>query len=526
MSSTGGQSRSCPEATRRRRRGAPSLAFRGALLLALVPGIALMNGCGLVEWITNGFEVGPDYVEPDVSTAPQWIDYQDSRVKAEPADLSSWWKMLGDPALDSLVEKVLAQNLTLRAAAERIANSRAQKNVAFGNLFPQEQYAFGDLSYNHASEETANPPLDDSFTSWDLGGAIAWELDFWGKYRRALQAAEAELDASVANYDDIVVLLLSEVAANYVLCRTYQERLSFVRANVEIQRKSFEIVQDKFKAGAATERDTHMARQILEESQARIPELEAGLRQAQNALCLLQGIPPRDLSDVLGNEGKIPQVQPQVALGIPADLVRRRPDVRRAERIVAAQSALIGVAKSDFYPHLSVLGSIGFQAEHLSHLFTSDAITGSIGPSFRWDVLHYGRILNTVRAQEASFREAALAYQEAVLRAGKEAEDSVEAFLKAQEKAASLAESAKAATRVVEITLDQYQQGAVDYMWVCYFMDKETDQEDRLAAARGEIALNMIAVYRSLGGGWETRLAGAKDAGAAPGGASAPKQDG
>jgi NodT family efflux transporter outer membrane factor (OMF) lipoprotein len=482
--------------------------LRGALLpLALVLPL-LSSGCGLANWIGNGFKVGPNYVEPEVSVAGGWIDYEDPRVKSEEADLARWWEVFQDPMLDELVERAYAQNLTLKAAAERIAGSRARRNVAFGNLFPQEQEAVGGYSYSSLSERTANPPLDGSFGSWDLGFVVGWELDFWGRYRRAIEAAEAEVDASVATFDDVLVLLLSEVATNYILYRTFQERLVFVRENVRLQEESYAIAQAQFDVGWTKEKDLQSSRLVLEQTRARIPPLEAGLRQAQNAICFLLAHPPEDLSEVLGTERGIPTVSPAVAVGIPADLVRRRPDVRRAERLVAAQSAIIGVAESDFYPRFSILGNIGFSAESVGDLFTSKALTGSIGPQFQWNILHYGRILNSVRAEEASFRELSLAYQEAVLRAGKEAEDAVVAFLKAHEQLRYLQASVDAAQRIVEITDDQLKFGDIDYTALFLFQSELTEQQDRLAFNRGEIALNLIALYRSLGGGWERRLEG------------------
>jgi len=483
--------------------------------MALLPLAALVcllaSGCGLVNWVKNGFKVGPNYVEPEVAAAAQWIDFKDPRVKSEEVDLSRWWGVFKDPVLDSLMKRMSEQNLTLRATAERIAGSQARRKVAVGFLLPQSQEAFGSFSYNSLSSKTANRSFDDSFTNWNAGFSAAWELDFWGRFRRGIESADAELEAAIAGYDDALVILYAEVATNYVLYRVFQERLALTRANVEVQRRSYELARDKNTAGAVTERDVQEARQILEQTRARIPELEIGLRQTNNALCLLLGLPPQDLSEILGAEGKIPVVAPEISVGIPADLIRRRPDVRRAERLAAAQSALIGIAESDLYPRFSILGTIGFQAENFANLFNSDALTGSIGPSIQWNILHYGRLLNNIRAQEAGFRDLALVYQEAVLRAGKEAEDAIVAFLKAHEKAAFLAESARAAERTVEITNEQYEQGEVDFTPLFIFLAAEADQEDQLAAARGEIALNLIALYRSLGGGWRVRSAGSAE---------------
>jgi outer membrane protein TolC len=237
----------------------------------------------------------------------------------------------------------------------------------------------------------------------------------------------------------------------------------------------------------------------LRQTEALIPELDIGRRQAANRLCVLLGMPPRDLEDSLGAGSGVPVTPPDVVVGVPADLLRRRPDVRRAERLVAAQSARIGVAVSDLYPHLSILGTIGIEAEQFGDLFKSGSMIGEISPGFRWDILNYGRLINNVGAQDARFQE--LAYQNQVLSAGQEAEDGVVAFLRSQEQAQFLGDSVDAAARTVEITNEQYNVGAVDFTPVFVFQQNLTEQQDAFAVAQGNIAQSLIAVYRALGGG-------------------------
>jgi NodT family efflux transporter outer membrane factor (OMF) lipoprotein len=337
--------------------------------------------------------------------------------------------------------------------------------------------------------------------------SASWELDFWGRFRRAIEAADAELDASVEDYDDVLVVLLSDVATNYVQYRTFEQRLAYARNNVEIQRKSYGIASDKLEHGATTERDKQQAKQALEETEALIPALEIGKRQAANRLCVLLGMPPTNLDASLGAGSGVPLTPPDVIVGVPADLVRRRPDVRRAERQVAAQSARIGIAASDLYPHVTVLGTIGVEAENFNDLFKTPGSTiGSISPGVRWDILNYGRLVNGIRVQDARFQELAYAYQDRVLNAGREVEDAMVAFLRSQEQAQHLAVSVKAAERTVQITEEQYTQGAVDFTAVYLFQITLTEQQDELAVAQGDIALSLIAVYRALGGGWEIRL--------------------
>jgi NodT family efflux transporter outer membrane factor (OMF) lipoprotein len=423
--------------------------------------------------------------------------------------LCRWWTVFNDPILDTLIRTAYQQNLTLREAGARILEARALLGIARGDLFPQEQFAFGEYSRIKLSRNVANPPQSVWFSEWTFGVSGTWELDFWGRYRRAIEAADAELDASVENYDDVLVVLLSDVAAAYVEYRTFQQRLVYARTNSDIQRKSFQLATDKFQDGATTERDTHQARQILEQTEALIPALEIGKRQAANRLSILLGMPPTDMEAILGEGSGIPVTPPDVVVGVPADLIRRRPDVRRAERLVAAQSARIGVAVSDLFPHLSVLGTIGVEAERFGDLFKSGSMIGEVSPGFRWDILNYGRLVNNVRVQDARFQQLAYAYQNQVLDAGREVEDAIIVFLKSQEQVQHLDASVNAASRTVEITNEQYNQGAIDFTPVFLFQETLTEQQDQLAVAQGNIALGLIDVYRSLGGGWQIRLGGA-----------------
>jgi NodT family efflux transporter outer membrane factor (OMF) lipoprotein len=428
-------------------------------------------------------------------------------VRSQEQDLAHWWSVFNDPTLDALIQNAYQQNLTLRVAGARILEARALLGIARGEIFPQTQNVFADYARVKVSEKIANPPPAVWFSNWRLGATATWEIDFWGRFRRAIEAADAELDASVEDYDDVLVLLLSDVATNYVQYRTFQQRLTYARMNVEIQQRAAQLATDKFEDGATTERDMHQARQVLAETEALIPVLEIGKRQAANRLCVLLGIPPQSLDAMLG-EGGVPRVPTDVVVGVPADLLRRRPDVRRAERQVAAQSARIGIAVSDLYPHVSLFGEIGVEAEDFDDLFdTPDSMFATISPGIRWDVLNYGRLVNNVRVQDARFQQLAYAYQDQVLNAGREVEDAIVAFLRSQEQAQHLNDSVVAAARTVEITNEQYNQGAIDFTPVFIFQETLTEQQDELAVSQGDIALSLIDVYRALGGGWQIRLA-------------------
>ena len=317
----------------------------------------------------------------------------------------------------------------------------------------------------------------------------------------------ATLDASVENYDDVLVTLLGDVATNYVVYRTTEQRIDYARENVALQRKTLQIAEGELKVGIVGELDVDQARSTLEQTEAGIPELEIMLRQAANQLCILLGIPPEDLTARLGS-GSIPTAPPEVAVGIPADLLRRRPDVRRAERQAAAQSAQIGIAEAEFYPHISINGTIGFSAAHFNELFQERALTGNVGPAFTWNILNYGRVLNNVRLQDARFEELVATYQNTVLSANQDVENGLVTFLRAQQRTKLQAASVADAKKAVDIALAQYASGVIDLTRLTLLQQTLVVLQDTLAQAQGEIATGLIQVYRALGGGWQIRLTG------------------
>lgn len=474
--------------------------------LAVFAALAVAGGCQLGEWMRNGFKVGPEYGRPAPTVASSWIDGAGDRIETSPAQLSAWWTSLNDPALDSLIRRTYEQNLSLRVAASRVLEARYRRRIAVGELFPQSQEADVVYTRNKLSSNQVAPPPAIWFSDWTAGLHASWELDFWGRFRRAVEAADAELDASVENYDDVLVLLLAETATAYVDLRTAQARLRYAQDNVASQEQALDLANQKLQFGTATERDVRQAETVLEATRALIPRFETAARTASNRLCVLVGLAPLDLAAELG-PAAIPVAPPQVAIGIPADLVRRRPDVRRAEREVAAQSARIGIAQSDLYPHITLNGTFGVAAEHFSDLFDgSRSSVAGIGPALRWDVLNYGRLINNVRVQDARFQELAYRYQEQVLTAGREVEDAIERFRNSHDSAKSLQASADAAARTVEITLSQYREGAVEFTAVFLAASELAQRQDEAAEAKGAIAQSLIELYRALGGGWEIRL--------------------
>ncbi len=479
------------------------------LALGVVAAAASCGCTGPREYVRNGFKVGPNYAPPAVPVAANWIDASDKRVRSETEDISRWWTVFNDPMLDNLIQEADAQNLTLREAGFRILQARAQLAITVGQILPQSQYAAGGFARNAASSETANnifsvgiPGFHRFFSQWDFGFNLAWELDFWGRFRRAIESGEANLDASVSDYNDVLVTLLGDVASNYVQLRTLEQQIDYANQNVRLQRDTLTIVEARFRAGTTSELDVHQSRSTLAQTEAGIPDLEISLRQAANRLCILLGIPPEELEARLG-KGPIPTAPPEIAVGIPADLLRRRPDVRRAERRAAAQSAQIGVAEADFYPAIAIVGTIGYSAEQFPDLFRSAAFTGGVGPAFQWKILNYGRLLNNVRLQNARFNELLTAYQQAVLTGSEEVENGLVTFLRAQVRTRYQAESVEQAQKAVALGLVQYTGGTVDLTRITQLEQNLVLQQNTLAQAQGQIALGLIQVYRALGGGWE-----------------------
>ena len=461
------------------------------------------------DYICNGFKVGSNCCVRQGDTAPQWIDAADVRVRPESENPDGWWSLFNDSILDSLIANASSQNLTLREAGFRVLEARAQLGIAKGEFFPQEQGAFGGYQ-REAYSRVANssPGFGEQFyDQYALGFNLAWELDFWGRFRRAITAAEDTLGASCSNYDDVLVTLLGDVASNYVQFRTLQQRIDYVEANLEIQSKILEIAERRVKAGSKGALDLHQASSNLAQTQAQIPQLKMSLRQAGNRLCVLLGMPPADLEQVLGI-GLIPTAPETVAMGIPAQLLDRRPDVRRAEFQASAQAQRIGIAEADFYPMIAINGTIGSLSQDISQLFTSAALTGSVGPVFQWKLLNYGRIRNNVKQQKARFQALVAAYQQTVLQANAEVEDGIAMFLRAHERAALLESSIAHSQEAVELVGKEYQEGAADFNRVAVIELTLVQQQDLLAQTRGEIAQGLIRIYRALGGGWPANLAG------------------
>jgi len=450
--------------------------------------------------------VGPDYHTPTAPTAPQWLDAHSERVETTGQAPQRWWTVFGDAALDTLVATAYKQNLPLQAAGLRVISAQARRGIAIGGLFPQTQEASGSYTRTRSSlNEGFRVEPSRDFNSYRAGFDAAWELDFWGRFRRAIEAADADLLASVADYDDVLVSLVAEVAATYVNIRVLEERLALAHENARIQRDSLDIASVRYAAGGTSELDVQQATTLLEDTEADIPEIQIQLRQALDSLSVLLGIPPADLTDILSNSSGIPAPPPTVAVGVPADLLERRPDVQRAERQLAAQSARIGIAVSDLLPHIQLVGSVGLSAEQAALFFEGRSFEGIGGPQFNWPILNYGRIINGVRVQDATFQELVTNYANTVLVAQQEVEDAVVGYVRGADEVMHLERSVAAANRAVELSLVQYREGAADYTRVLNSEQSKIAADRRLTANRGAVTTSAIALYKALGGGWEVR---------------------
>jgi NodT family efflux transporter outer membrane factor (OMF) lipoprotein len=309
--------------------------------------------------------------------------------------LGQWWATLNDPTLTSLVERALQGNLDLRQASARVREARARRGISAAERFPTIE-ASGAVTPFRTSEDLTVPGAEREHTLYTAGFDASWELDVFGRVRRSVEAAEADLQASVEGRRDVLVTLLAEVALNYVEVRSWKTRLAVAEANREAQAKTLALVQSNYEAGEVSRLDLEQARSNLDTTQSQIPTLATQLAQAKHRLAVLMEQPPGTLNAELAARQPVPVPPPEVAVGVPADLLRRRPDVRRAERELAAQTARIGVATADLYPRFTLLGSIGLEALSFSNLFSGTSAIYQLGPNTRWNVFDAGRIRQAI----------------------------------------------------------------------------------------------------------------------------------
>lgn len=477
----------------------PVVRLTGSFLLLL--GLVFLTGCA---------SLGPDYETPEAPVAEEWTDVDTSKLSNQPADHPEWWTVFNDPVLNQLIETAQSQNLSLRAAGMRVLQAQAQLGIATGSKYPQVQQLSGSANEVKISENGADnfPLLDDNFGLYNLGFGLSWEADFWGRFSRMIESSSAQLQAEVASYDAVMVALTAEVAQSYVILRTLESRIALAGKNVLVQERALQIADVKFRNGKVTELDVQQARTILNKTKATIPALQTSLGEVRNTLGVLLGMLPQDLDRLLTDTAPVPTPPALVAVGMPQDLIRRRPDIRQAEWVMAAQSAQIGVAITELYPHFTLGGSIGLATttiggKGISDLFDSGSVNGMLFGGFTWNVFNYGRLQNNIRFQDARFQELLIDYQKLVLTAQAEVDSAIVAYLRTHTQAVYLGESVQAAERSVELSMIQYREGSTDFNQVLTTLTQQAEQQDALTATNGKIATNLVTMYKTLGGGWQ-----------------------
>ena len=458
-------------------------------------------------------KVGPDFTPPTAPLAPKWLESGNPSVQTNHQDYQQWWMVFNDPTLNRLIDLAYQQNLTLLAAGTRVLEARAELGIAIGEFYPQTQQIGANVGYNQASrvDPTSNP-LNNLGNYWraSLSTQIGWELDFWGKFRRGVASADATYLASIATYDDVLVTLLSDVATTYTGIRTLQQQINIARENVVKQQEALQIARYRFHGGTATGLDVFQAENVLAQTESTIPQLTAQLQEGEDALRVLLGMTPVSLDTLLAGPPNIPVPPNDVAVGIPANLIRRRPDIRSAELAAAAQSEQIGIAKADLFPAFTLTGLFGTVAgttgsNRLNDVFTGNAIQFALGPSFSWPILNYGQITNNVRVQDAHLQTLLIAYQNTVLKAQQEVENGLAGFLQGREQVDLLRRSVAAANSALRVAIDQYTLGTRDFTTVLTAEQNLYQAQSNLASASGNVSASLVSVYRALGGGWQIR---------------------
>ncbi|WP_077262732.1 TolC family protein [Vibrio campbellii] len=494
------------------------------LLKLTKPSLAILSVLGLSACTT----LGPDYVHPEQTALPSdWsVEKAAQDTQQSEQKLQQWWQQFNDPSLNQLVEMASQQNLDLEAAGLRIVQARSLLGISTGLQYPQVQTVSGNLARAYVNDQGVN----NAALSFDAG----WEMDIWGKYARGIESAEAGYYASIASYHDIMVTITAEVARNYINYRTFQERILLSRRNIEIQERVVNITQVQFDSGNVTELDVQQAKNQLFNTKAAQPSLEIAMKQSRTALALLLGVLPEEMEKLLQSEGfaqrmadyenqfkssgrkpalsgsderSIVPRPPRLDDKVDASLVMRRPDLQVSEMQARAQSAKIGVAETALYPSFSLFGSIGIDSTvpDGSSFSFSDSLTMVVGPTFSWNIFQYGRVKNNIRFEDARFQETLTNYNKKVLQAVNEVTNALEAYDLYLEQKSLRLQSVNSSIRAFNISMTQYENGQISFERLLNSVEKMTRAEDSYATIKGNVANQVVALYKSLGGGWEAQ---------------------
>lgn len=468
--------------------------MRPKFLFPLALAAMILSGCAAV---------GPDYVKPQTPVSAAWnnrLHGDAASGKPDRQPLAAWWAVFKDSELTRLVEQAVAGSLDLRKARAKLREARAKRGKAQAGLYPTLD-ASASAKRSRTSDDSGAGTTGNLFAA---GLDASWELDIFGGVRRSVEAAEADLQASQEDLRDVLVSLLAEVALNYADLRTYQTRLDVAQANLKSQDETCRLTLWRFQAGLSDELAAQQARYNLESTRSKIPALRAGVEEAKNRLAVLLGKQPGALHRLLNDHKPIPVVPLKVAVGIPADVLRQRPDVRRAERQLAAQTARVGVATADLYPTFKLSGSIGLEALTLGNLFSSGSGTLSGGSGFSWHVFDAGAVRRNIEAQSALQEQYLVAYEAAVLGALEEVEKALTAYDEEQRRRDFLKQATRAAKEAAELARYKYEAGLTDFSSVLEAERSLLTFQDELAQSEGTIVSDLINLYKALGGGWES----------------------
>ncbi len=457
----------------------------------------------LILPLTACISMVSEFKKPEVELAENWIQInanESDPLKTSAIKQSKWWQAFNDPILNQLVDTAWRQNYSLESAGLRILEAQAQLGIATGNRYPQTQIVQGQAARISPANGRSN------FSNYSLGAVASWEIDFWGRFDSAIQSADAAYMASIAERDQALVLLSAQVVDTYTVIRITEEQIRIAKENEVIQQRSYEIANVLYRNGSDSELDVQQAKTLLLSTQASIPGFSISLSRARNALSILLGKPPGTVEKIIANNQAIPTLPASIEIGIPADLLRRRPDVRQAELLAIAQNALVGFAKTDLYPRFSLTGSIGLSStSSFGDLFQNDALNYSFGPSFVWPFLNYDRIVNNIRVQDARLQQALINYQQTVIQAAREAEDALATLNGSQQQVVLFKKTVISAQRSNELATLQYKEGLADYQRVLDSQLALVSQQQNLVSTQGNYVRSIISLYKALGGGWENQ---------------------
>ena len=463
-----------------------------AVLLA-----ALLSGC---------ITVGPDYRSPETAMPAAWTQLSQTTGAWQAQDLSSWWQQLDDPRLSSLISEALQANLDLQTAHSRLREARARRNVAAAGQVP-EIGASGQAAFSEASDDSGGGSRE----SYRAGFDASWELDLFGRTRRTVEAAEADLEATEASLRDVQVSLIAEVATGYIELRTSQLRRTITQNNLTAQSETLQLVTWRAEAGLADRQEVVQALANREQTRAQMPRLETDIIQARHRLELLLGRQPGSLAERLDKVADLPTLPPRIGVGIPADTLRQRPDIVRAERTLAAETARLGAAEADRFPSFALSGSIGVEALRFAALTSSGAVAGSLIAGVSAPLFDGGRLRNQVLIQDEVRHQAEIAYRQSILTALQEVENSLVALVRAEQRRTTLAGAAAAAAEAAQLAQLRYRGGVIDFQAVLDTERARLSIEDSLASSRAEALLALIGLYKALGGGWSAPTAASFD---------------